>query len=58
MREDMLYYHKKWYDKLYPLGQACFYLGLIVELAIVILDKSVYINPLEGQLFRLAFVLL
>ncbi len=57
MREDMLYYHKKWYDKLYPLGQACFYLGLIVELAIVILDKSVYINPLEGQLFRLAFVL-
>lgn len=53
----MLYYHKKWYDKLYPLGQACFYLGLIVELAIVILDKSAYINPLEGQLFRLAFVL-
>lgn len=57
MRENMLYYHKKWYDKLYPAGQACFYLGLILELAIVILDKSAYINPLEGQLFRLTFVL-
>lgn len=51
----------KWNDKLFrrlqPFAQACFWLGLILELLIVIVDKSAYINPVEGLLFRLTFVL-
>lgn len=38
-------------------GLVCFYLGLLVEILIVILDKSSWINPAEGQLFRLTFLL-
>lgn len=53
----MLYYHKKIYDKLHPFAQACFYLGLLLELLIVIIDKSAYTNPILGQMFRLTFVL-
>lgn len=37
-------------------GEVCFYLGLLLEILIVILDKSSWINPLEGQLFRISFV--
>lgn len=39
------------------IGEICFWLGLIVELLIVIVDKSAYVNPLESQLFRLTFLL-
>lgn len=39
------------------IGEVCFWIGLFVELIIVIIDKSDYINPLEGQLFRLTFLL-
>ena len=34
-----------------------FYAGLTIELLIVIVDKSNYTNPIEGQLFRLTFLL-
>lgn len=34
-----------------------FYLALIIELLIVIVDKSAIVNPVEGQLFRLTFLL-
>lgn len=34
-----------------------FYLGLTIELLIVIVDKSNYINPIEGYLFRITFLL-
>lgn len=34
-----------------------FYASLLLELIIVIVDKSDYINPLEGQLFRITFLL-
>jgi len=34
-----------------------FYLGFFMELAIVLIDKSAYINPIEGQLFRVTFLL-
>lgn len=34
-----------------------FYAGLTVELLMVIVDKSNYVNPIEGQLFRLTFFL-
>ena len=34
-----------------------FYVGLTIELLIVIIDKSNYVNPIEGQLFRVTFLL-
>lgn len=34
-----------------------FFASLLLELVIVIIDKSDYINPLEGQLFRITFLL-
>lgn len=34
-----------------------FYAGLTIELLMVIVDKSNYINPIEGQLFRITFLL-
>lgn len=39
------------------LGWICFYAGLFLELLLVIIDKSAYTNPLEGQLFRVTFLL-
>lgn len=44
-------------DKLEKIGTACFWLALVIELLIVMIDKSAYTNPLEGQLFRLTFLL-
>lgn len=41
----------------YRLGLICFYAGLVLELLIVIVDKSAYINPWEGQMFRVTFLL-
>lgn len=40
-------------------NRACliFYIGLTIELLIVIIDKSNYINPIEGRLFQITFVL-
>lgn len=34
-----------------------FYIGLTIELLIVIVDKSNYINPFEGRLFQLTFLI-
>lgn len=34
-----------------------FYAGLTIELLMVIVDKSNYTNPIEGQLFRITFLL-
>lgn len=39
------------------LGQTCFWAGLFLELLIVILDKSDYLNVYESGMFRIAFVL-
>ncbi len=39
------------------IGAACFWAGLLLELLIVVMDISAYINPIEGQLFRLTFLL-
>lgn len=39
------------------IGEACFWLGLVIELLIVVIDKSAYTNPLESWLFRLTFLL-
>ncbi|MCM1211536.1 MAG: hypothetical protein NC318_08025 [Blautia sp.] len=50
----MPHYAKLWKTK---LPQILFYIGLTIELAIVLIDKSDYINPIEGQLFRITFLL-
>ena len=34
-----------------------FYTGVIIEVLLVLIDKSAFINPIEGQIFRLTFVL-
>lgn len=34
-----------------------FYLGIIIEVLLVIIDKSAYTNPIEGRVFQLTFVL-
>lgn len=38
-------------------GEICFWIALVIELMIVIVDKSAYINPYESQLFRITFLL-
>ncbi|MCM1153951.1 MAG: hypothetical protein NC314_02075 [Roseburia sp.] len=50
---------RRFRDKLWEknVPQLLFYIGLTIELVMVIIDKSNYINPLEGRLFRLTFVL-
>ena len=35
----------------------CFYIGVIIEVLIVLVDKSALINPVEGRLFQLTFLL-
>ncbi len=39
------------------IGAVCFWTGRMVELLIVVVEKSAYTNPLESQLFRLTFLL-
>lgn len=39
------------------IAYSCFYLGVVIEVLIVLVDKSAYTNPIEGQLFRLTFLL-
>ncbi len=43
--------------KVKNMGLLFLYLSVILEIIIVIIDKSNYINPIEGQLFRVTFLL-
>lgn len=43
--------------KMKKIGDICFWAGLLIEILIVIIDKSAYINPYEGWLFRITFML-
>lgn len=38
-------------------GSILFYAALLIELGIVIVDKSAYINSIEGRLFQITFLL-
>ena len=38
-------------------GKYLFYAGLTMELLMVIIDKSNYVNPIEGRLFQMTFLL-
>lgn len=44
-------------DKLKAIGNACFWTAVIIELIVVIIDKSAYTNPYEGIIFRITFLL-
>lgn len=44
-------------EKMNKIGNLCFWIALMIESVIVMIDKSAYINPWEGKLFRLTFVL-
>lgn len=46
-----------WHENRDKTAYIIFYVMIIMELAIVIIDKSNYINPVEGQLFRITFLL-
>ncbi len=39
------------------VSYCCFYLAVIIEVMIVLIDKSAYTNPIEGLLFRITFLL-
>lgn len=44
-------------NRVKAFGEICFWIGLLIELVIVIVDKSAYLNPYESQLFRITFLL-
>lgn len=41
----------------HKLAYCFFYLGVFTEVMLVLIDKSAYTNPIEGQIFRLTFLL-
>lgn len=45
------------FHKAKSAGIYLFYAGLTIELLMVIVDKSNYVNPIEGRLFQITFVL-
>lgn len=47
----------KWKEMLSQMAFLCFYLAVIIEVLMVLIDKSAYINPIEGILFRITFLL-
>ena len=51
------YLLEKLQKKVSVLGNLAFWLALLIEMVIVVVDKSDYTNPLEGQLFRVTFLL-
>ena len=61
LRDTAEYLYQKWAGKLDRLlgkpASALFYLGLFIEIGIVVIDKSSLLNPFEGQLFRVTFLL-
>ena len=44
-------------DRINKIGVYAFYLAVLIETLIVIVDKSAIINPLEGRLFQITFLL-
>lgn len=45
------------YSVISKIGVVCFYMAIITEVFLVIIDKSNYTNPIEGRLFQLTFIL-
>lgn len=45
------------YSVISKIGFVCFYMAIITEVFLVIIDKSNYTNPIEGRLFQFTFIL-
>lgn len=43
-------------EKIERAGLLCFYIGLLIEILILLLDKCSWTNPVEGQMFRVSFL--
>lgn len=52
---------KEWFKEkeslLSQIAYYSFYAAVVIEVLMVIIDKSAYINPIEGRLFQLTFLL-
>lgn len=48
---------KKEGKRLSQIAYWCFYIAVILEVMLVIIDKSDFTNPIEGRLFQLTFLL-
>lgn len=49
---------KKINNALIPkIGFVCFYIAIVTEVFLVIIDKSSYTNPFEGRIFQITFIL-
>lgn len=48
---------KKKKEWIYTIANISFYMAVIIEVLIVLVDKSNYTNPIEGRLFQFTFVL-
>ncbi len=35
----------------------CFYIGIVIEVLLVLIDKSEFVNPIEGRIFQITFLL-
>lgn len=44
-------------EMILKIASGSFYAGIFIEVLLVLIDKSAYINPIEGQIFRLTFLL-
>lgn len=44
-------------DRIKQAGNISFYMALLIELGIAIVNKSAYMNPIEGRLFQITFLL-
>lgn len=53
---EELMMEKKW-EIFTKIAYKCFYIGIIIETIMVVVDKSVITNPIEGRLFQLTFIL-
>lgn len=39
------------------IAYGCFYFGVVIEVLLVLIDKSNYTNPIEGRIFQITFLL-
>lgn len=39
------------------IAYGCFYTGVVIEVLLVLIDKSALVNPIEGRIFQLTFLL-
>lgn len=39
------------------IAYGCFYLGVVIEVLLVLIDKSAYTNPIVGRIFQITFLL-